>query len=432
MAITVTQDPTFFNVTKNPVVFVVSGSTSTLPQYQFVVDVRTAPDNTLRSRVIQYPNPEGVAVFDVSHIMGDYITHDATNFRNTGIVDTFGSEFKYFNVYAGEQYGTSASSSVTLYDGLGSPGVPAVTGPSTVGGNYAAWGGRLDYTTGDTTSGNGGWNFGDYFGTTNVNRILTSHRSTTTSAARSNAKMGPNDYALMSILDSNSNLVNSNTNVVLYDSNNSVIGSTTIGNAQAGIYANYVPIGPRNLVDAGNFTQSQIDNTSWYYVTNLGDTTNLFKTFTMDKCQNNFERRNFLFVNKWGFYENWGCNLPLKQNTSVSRDEYRKSVIPYSNTTAVNDFSRRGFDYYNSSLNDTFEFSSPYVTNDEAKVISELIESEEVYLQVNNLDMGLGTTIPTTFIPVQITNSSYQHKTNKLQKIFKYDIQYKLANQRPI
>jgi hypothetical protein len=46
--------------------------------------------------------------------------------------------------------------------------------------------------------------------------------------------------------------------------------------------------------------------------------------------------------------------------------------------------------------------------------------------------MGLGVNLSTpTFVPVQITNSSYVSKTNKLQKIFKYDIEYKLSNQRP-
>ena len=64
-------------------------------------------------------------------------------------------------------------------------------------------------------------------------------------------------------------------------------------------------------------------------------------------------------------------------------------------------------------------------------MISELIESPQVYLQYNSVDMGLGVSISNTFVPVQITNTAYTAKTNKLQKLFQFDIQYKLANPRP-
>jgi hypothetical protein len=89
-------------------------------------------------------------------------------------------------------------------------------------------------------------------------------------------------------------------------------------------------------------------------------------------------------------------------------------------------------DYYNSSSSDRYSISTNYVTSKEADFISQLIESPQVYLQLNNLDMGLGVNLATpTFEPVQILNSSYVSKTNSLQKIFKYDIEYKVSNQRP-
>ena len=46
--------------------------------------------------------------------------------------------------------------------------------------------------------------------------------------------------------------------------------------------------------------------------------------------------------------------------------------------------------------------------------------------------MGLGVTLSSkTFVPVNITNSSYVAKTNKQQKAFQYNIEYKLSNDRP-
>ena len=429
MAITINQDPSFFNVTNNPVVFVASSDNTAIPQFQYVLDVRTSPDNNLRARITQYPNPNGSAVFDVSHVMNDYIFHDADNFLNTGIEDAFGTEFRYFRVFVGEQFGSSPSSSVVLYDGNGSVGDPAVTGPNARGNNYSAWGGGLDVTPGITSS-TGGWNFGDYFGTSSINLLLTNFRSTTQNASQTNHKIGRDDYGLLPAIDTDSNFSSQNTTVTLFNANNQTIGITTLDPTQAGLYINYIPVGPQNFKDAGLFTETQINNTAWYSVINTGNTNNLFKTFTIQDCTN-YERRNFMFVNKWGLWENWGCNLPIRQTTQIQRDEYRKSVVPYSNSSSVNSYKLRGNDYYNQSVDDSFVVTTPFVTGDEAKFIAELIESPQVYLQVNNLDMGLGTTIDKTFVPIQITNSSYTQKTSALQKAFQYDIEYKYSNQRP-
>ena len=428
MAITVSQDPTFFNVTNNPIVFVASSDNTANPQFQYVLDVRTSPDNILRARIKQYPNPDGSAVYDVSHTLNDYITYDTTNFLNTGIVDVFGTEFRYFRILVGEEYGTSPSSSVTLYNGAGGVGDPSVTGTSARGNQYSAWGGSIDITPGKT--GTNGWNFGDYYGTGSFSYYLTTFRSTDLGAFKSNHKMGRGDYGLLPAIDTDSNFSSQPTTVTLYNSSNSSVGSAVLDPTQAGLYANYIPSGPQNFLDASIFTQNQINQTAWYTIINGGDVTNLFKTFTIEDCSN-YERRNFMFVNKWGFWENWGCNLPIRQTTNITRDEYKKSVIPFSNTSAVNSYGLRGSEYYNQNVEDSFVITTPFVNGNEAKLITELIESPQVYLQVNDLDMGLGQSISKSFVPVQITNSSYTHKTSNLQKIFQYDIQYKLANQRP-
>jgi hypothetical protein len=425
----ITQDPTILNVSKNPMVFVLSSSNIANPQYQYVVDVRTQPDNILRGRIKQYPNPDGKAVFDASHIIDDYLEPDTSNFTNTTIQSVSGSEFQFFQVTAGEEFGTSPSSSVILYDGVGAVGSPAATG-SAPNGLYGAWGGAMDVTPGNTST-NGGWNFGDYFGTSSMSYILSSFTSTDTFASQYNHKMGPNDYGLMPIMDTNNLITTNNTTVSLYNSNGVVFNSKIFPRTLASQYVNYIPCGTQNFLDYGVFQQSDINATAWYKIQTTG--TNVFtKTFTLQHCSHTFERLNFMFINKWGLWENYGLNQPLKKSTTISREEITRSRIPYSSTTADASYGQRGGDYYNSSFEDRFSISTPYVTDKEAGFISQLIESPQVYLQQNNLDMGLGVNLSTpTFVPVQITNSSYVSKTNKLQKIFKYDIEYKLSNQRP-
>jgi hypothetical protein len=427
-SVSITLDPTYVSVTGNPMVFTVNSTNIDEFQYQYVLDVRTFPDNTLRTRIKQYPNPEGVAIFDVSHVASDYLTYNTSNFTSASIYSPMGSEYMRYKITAGEEYGTSPSSSVTLYDGTGGIGIPAVTG-SQVDGIYSAWGGTLDITTLSTGDG-GGWNFGDYFNQTSGQYVLSSLQSKYLGPSPDNHKMGKNDYALMPIYDAQSEIVNNNTTIQIFNENNSVIDTATLPRLDAQRYINYIPVGTQNMIDAGYFTQAQVNQAKWMRV-RCTAATPIDKTFTIENCSNNYERRNFLFINKWGLWESYGMNTPLRQSTNISRDEIKKPNIPWSSNTGRNSFNRRGFDTYNQSQDDRFQITTPYLRDDETQLVNELIESPQVYLQYNTLDMGLGVSVSNTFVPIQITNSAYTHKTSRLQKATQYDIEYKLANPRP-
>ena len=430
-SVNITLDPTYINVSNNPMVFVVSGSNIDEFQYQYVLDVRTHPDNTLRTRIKQFPNPKGVAVFDVAHVVDDYITPQTSYLTITAIDNLLGDgEFQQFSITAGEEYGTSPSSSVTLFDGTGTPGVPAVTGSNVINGVYTAFAGGLDITPGISTGAGGGWNFGDYFNINTGQYMMTSLPSSTLKASATNHKMGRNDYALLPVFDSQTDISNNNTVVQLYNSSNSLITSTTLGRSSAGRYLNYLPVGTQNMIDGGFFTQAQVNQAAWMRVRNTA-TTAIDKCYTIEPCTNNYERRNFLFVNKWGLWENYGMNLPIRRTTNITRDEITKTKIPWSSTTGTNSFDRRGKEAYNQSFEDRYQITTPFITGNEAQLVTELIESPQVFLQYNTLDMGLGVELSKTFIPVNIMNSSYTAKTNNLQKAFQYNIEYKLSNDRP-
>jgi len=425
--VNITLDPTYTSVTGNPMVFVVSGSNIDEFQYQYVLDIRTYPDNTLRTRIKQFPNPSGVAIFDAAHVAGDYLQYNPNGFTSSQVYSPIGTEYQRYAITAGEEYGTSPSSSVTLFNGLGGTGVPAVTG-SQLDGIYSAWGGTLAITPSSTGQG-GGWNFGDYFDDTTGQYVLSSQQSSVLGASQINHKVGRNDYALLPIFDATNNITSQNTNIQIYSPTNSLLGEVNLPRTLAQRYINYIPYGPQNLIDAGYFTQTQINSSAWIRARVLGTT--IDKSFTLEGCPSNYERRNFLFINKWGLWESYGMNTPLRQTTSITRDEVKLPKIPWSSLTGTNSFSKRGYDTYNQSQEDKFTITTPYIRDEEAQMVSELIESPQVYLQYNSLDMGLGVTVSNTFVPIQITNSSYSHKTNRLQKAFQYDIEYKLANPRP-
>ena len=81
---------------------------------------------------------------------------------------------------------------------------------------------------------------------------------------------------------------------------------------------------------------------------------------------------------------------------------------------------------------DKYVISTQFLTDDTAYFVKDLIESPNVYIQINNTKLKYGFSNGNVeFVPINITNSSYVWKTNpKNQRVFQYDIEYKFSNQR--
>ncbi len=167
MAITIQQAPTFPNIANNHLVYVVTSTQITQPQFQFVLDIKDA-DGNLVQRLKQQPNPSGKGVFDIGRLISQQFDdlvvpqyEDIQTWYNSPIVNANiwnqryivsynnAGWLKEYNVYFGEEYGTSTTSVVTLYDGAGSPGNPSVTstdnwqtylgGTLDINGRYPIW-----------------------------------------------------------------------------------------------------------------------------------------------------------------------------------------------------------------------------------------------------------------------------------------------------
>ena len=117
MAVTLQQYPTSPNMVNNNLVYTVTSTQVTQPQFQFVVDIKDE-SNTLIQRVKQQPNPSAKGVFDIGTILPSVLgpTDEAWKTTTPQTNSFSGGDF---NIYFGEEYGTSVSSSVTLYNGSG-------------------------------------------------------------------------------------------------------------------------------------------------------------------------------------------------------------------------------------------------------------------------------------------------------------------------
>ena len=381
MAINIISQPFNENCTKTNLINNVSSSNVTQPQFQYVMDVyeSSATGSADRlARIRQFPNPVNQAVFDPARIFDDNLEYDVSNFASSAEYLLIGTtQEKEFVCKFGEEYGTSPSSSVTLYPNLASGNLiqvwPCQVDPNN-GVNFNSWGGLFPFT------GSGAAYMSD-----RPDDILD----------------GVNTYRHTGFINRDASILPSQ----LYVTESYSSGTTNYYSAP---YAQVRALGTSQLV-----TDSSEELT--YTFNGVSYTRKFF-----DDC--NYPIYNFMFINRYGVRENFSTNKPARVNTSVGRQNYDQAFVNYSSNGAY-DVKRRGATNFNTTVNDEFTISTDWLTKAGANWLQQLIESDEVYVAVSPDN--------SSFKPIVITNSSYVRNTaRKDQKIFAYDITFKYANQR--
>lgn len=423
MAVTITQQPTTPNAAYTRLVYVLSGSVTTSnPQYQYVMDVYESGSSEYIARVTQTPNPYGVAVFDPSKIIQGELSED--QFwkvpLGTGSVDSS----KTFDIKFGEQYGTSLSSSITVYPDLTNDIleiIPAVVDPNNgVSYNFQS---------------------GSYLPSSSTNNIELSNDPLINETPAVYKPVGLNDYQTISYINNGTLL---NIDITLYSGDNVLKVST--GNTPS-ISSDdnliYVGTGPQNIIDYDgsfeyfftveqwshykvtvNTTQGPIIS---YYVNEainpsisqevLGPTGDLINT-QVQPIQYR-EKVRFAFINKYGVWDYYNNYNPVQINRNNTKQNVTTSRVDYSDISSIYNVSDVGETVYSSELRDSFSVQTAYLDKRLSNWLEELLESPSVFIQRGN-----------DFIPIVITNTGYVSNTNEYrQKLFQYTIEFEPANQ---
>ena len=154
MAITITQEPIIPDMSNKDLLYLISSTQTDEPQFQYVCDIKDV-DGNLIQRIKQQPSPSSKAVFNIGQIITNQLEFDI-NLIKTEASDNTGNNNNIFAsnsgerwaddfiVAFGEEYGTSVSSSVILYTGVGTnTGDPAVV--SSTNPTSSFFGGTKDY-----------------------------------------------------------------------------------------------------------------------------------------------------------------------------------------------------------------------------------------------------------------------------------------------
>ena len=412
MAVTLVSRPTTPNVTGTKLLFEVSGSDISHPQYSYVMDIYLSGSSTRIDRQFQQPNPQGVAQFEPSQVLQGQLDYD--NLWKTSGSQAPINAAKMFDLRFGEAYGTSISSSITVYPGGTNnylevfPGVlDPNTGYNFDTGSFLQLKSFLSDDPGLYTSGS--QNLGD-------NGILITTQDYHTLTLLKNADGDPGDIL-----------------VVGYQLNRegkTPVTSSFINASGNGEFYTY-GVGPKNLAQIDNVWSSSIASGIINYIECDLSGNEVFSMYVINTIRSTQDQLpipcpapylRFAFINKYGFYDYYNIINPLRRETNLQKSFVSLPKVDYSSAVSTYSIEAGAETDYYTDTSDTYTIDTDYIDQDTANWLEQLLESPEVYIQQG-----------TEFVPIVITNSEYEHNNSTARnKLFKYSITFEVSNGRLI
>lgn len=390
MAVTAIQSPTTPNITGTNLVYVLSSSLAGSPQYRFVTDIYESGSNDYITTLKTYPNISGLGVIDVARELDDQLQYD--NFwkvATDGVTPT--NAVKTFNLKFGEEYGTSISSSTTIYTGSSDNLLQVF--PGKYNNNYDSF----NFNTSSIVSRN--------------NILSNTPEALIDPSDEQRLYVGYDDYHTITILDED-NYIQAN----FYDINGSSIAGIGFNNNPA---FSTVGLGPQNMKDRG-VSQATLDQTAYIQIefTNQPKYTLTLPSYPSYPCTDEYTR--FAWINQYGFWDYYNVFTQLRRSTDIQRNTYDKTNVRYSDSIGGYNVTERGTKQYLTSYDDNFEITTDYLTKETADWVKEIFESDDVYIQSGS-----------DFVPIIITNRDFAINNSTVRnKLFQYTIQFKYANKR--
>jgi hypothetical protein len=446
MAITISQQPTNPGLANSNLVFNVVGN-FTQPQFQYVCDIYISGSTPFVQRIKQQPNPAGRGVFDLGQIITNYVDSDET--WKTPKFVTASNAAKRFRVLFGEQYGTSPSSSVTLYTGVGSNVGEPVQSAS-------AYYYLIDGLVEPEEAINWNWPSSSYYTPTiapvGTGSVVQAQNALTYAPLIKNVQLG--EYETISIINGNFPGTNDAQDVyaltvVQFDVNNSVITSDLIyntvgegggprtsdaelwsavsGSQTPGTQLLTAGVGPANLADAtipldGDCVKYEIRLTP-QASPNTPSAINYYalRTYNVVTPECGYEGVRFAWKNQFGVWDYYTFTLQSDSAFNVERNTYTQTFVNYGTTLSSVPYSksRRGIKPFYNKPEQLRTANSNWLTQDEADWLRELFFSTNVFIQDGE-----------DFLPAAIVTSNLLERTNpRTQQNFQYVIEFTPANQ---
>jgi hypothetical protein len=465
MSILITQAAAQLNLANSDMLWEVTSSFTGSAQYQYITAFQDGCGTTLTT-IKQQPNPSGFGLFNLGRIVPQYLSYDTDNF-DMGTDSLFyknTNTAKFFKVAFGEQYGTSVSSSVSVYNGIVNnvTGSPAQTGSIPY---YYLINGIVDPNSGDWN-----WNTSSYYSPQTTPSSASFTKNVALTDAPRSQSANTTDYLTVALINGALNGSTSSaqdiyaikydvyyTGSLIFTSSAYNVGlglsasfggprtastqlwstvasvqtcSINSGSQSSGSLLIYSGIGPANLTADGayDFSSQPWDSYVVKFCAQSGsnqiNTNGIWDKFTITKSDGNcgYAGVRFAWINDYGVWDWFTFTLASDKVTNMERSKYRANFVPYntSTTTAPYNIKRRGENYFDINLDEIFTANSDFLTQEQADWVQGLFYSPNVYIQEGS-----------TMLPIIILDNNFASKTNpRTQKNFQYQLTFALANSK--
>jgi len=469
MPVTILSQPSSPNLTGTKLLYTVSGSDISLPQYNYVLDVYLSGSDEILSRQLQPPNSEGVGEFDPSAIFANYLSYDnlqkvsqQTTLPPSTTDGTPVNAAKIFNVKVGEAYSTSISSSLTIETGSTDNFIivfqgnlnPAENNLLNDGYNFntSSFGNnapRSNLLTNYPTQ-----NFGD--GWTEDTQMFSINDYYTVTQLNNTLGVDPFPSIAGAVITGYLNLGDSRADVLI-DSISPAGFPFYLDAPDLALYLQQYfytwGLGPQNLmttldtvsglplwkeyIDSGSINEIDVnlpgtDNTRYFIRENIinnsvyqGDSALLIDSEKDDdqyRVPLNSEFIQFAFINDFGFFDYYTCFQPFKRNTGVDRENVSLPKVDYSSAVSTYDIESKGDKVYNTEFQDNYTITTDWLGKSISNWLSELFDSPSVFVRQGD-----------DYVPIAVTSKNYiTNESEARNKLFQYTIEFEPSNGRDL
>ena len=147
----------------------------------------------------------------------------------------------------------------------------------------------------------------------------------------------------------------------------------------------------------------------------------------VDKQCLDYDEIEFSWLNSYGFRDYWTFTKRNNKTIRNRKNNFDKSNIDYAAAEWDVDTYSRGTTTYSQELMQEFTAFTDYMTDDEAKYIEGIFTSPDVRVKLGTAYSPVGYDL--SWWGATILSNTYTEKSYRKNKLFQYDVRFKLANQ---
>jgi len=141
-----------------------------------------------------------------------------------------------------------------------------------------------------------------------------------------------------------------------------------------------------------------------------------------DEPCNDYPHVQFAWQNSYGYRDYFTFTKKVTHSTKTKNNNFLKGAADYNGLDYSVDLQDRGLTTYSQKIENNFTVQSGYMNDAEAELLKHLYQSAEVKVRFSEGPYA------DQWVPVTITNTTYNEKTFRKDRLFQYTVNFRLAS----